>query len=399
MRNDGIEESVRAMLRARYPAVGIHDVRVHQTASPGDGIASTANRVVLEVDYDEGSEAGLPSRMMLKTIFLHRGLRFGLPAIQATGAVLRGLEALPWGSRMRPWVFSAIASYRKRYPHAPDAMYRNEARFYRELRDELILETPETFGCVIDDERRSFAVLLEDLTLRNARFPNAREATTVDEVRQLLGTLASLHAFHWGSARFDVDLRWVATPVSGGMFPVFRALGLDLIRNQVETYPYKQLAIAPLGKRVDELWAALWKAQEILASGPQTLLHGDPHIGNTYLLPNGQGGLLDWQLMVRGRWAHDVTYLMITGLETEERRAHERELLAFYLESLRAHGVASPPDVDEAWLRYRQAAIWGLVIGWLITPTENYGEAITQANLERLVAAVQDLETLRALTD
>jgi hypothetical protein len=59
--------------------------------------------------------------------------------------------------------------------------------------------------------------------------------------------------------------------------------------------------------------------------------------------------------------------------------------------------VQRPPKKDEAWLRYRQAAIWGLVIGWLITPTENYGEAITVANISRLAAAVQDLETLEAL--
>ena len=55
------------------------------------------------------------------------------------------------------------------------------------------------------------------------------------------------------------------------------------------------------------------------------------------------------------------------------------------------------PDEDAAWLLYRQSAMWGLVIGWLITPPQNYGEAITRANLERLVAAVQDLETIAAL--
>jgi hypothetical protein len=41
--------------------------------------------------------------------------------------------------------------------------------------------------------------------------------------------------------------------------------------------------------------------------------------------------------------------------------------------------------------------LWGLVIGWLITPPVNYGEEITRANLTRLVTAAQDLETLQAL--
>jgi aminoglycoside phosphotransferase (APT) family kinase protein len=178
---------------------------------------------------------------------------------------------------------------------------------------------------------------------------------------------------------------------------VFQALGLDLVRNQVETNAYKAAAIEPLRKTVDELWSALWTAQRMAATGPQTLLHGDPHIGNSYLLPDGRAGLLDWQLMVKARWAHDFTYLLITGLSAEERRKHERALLGHYLDELRRYGVEEPPEPNEAWLRYRQSAIWGLVIGWLITPTENYGEEITAANISRLVTAVQDLETFEAL--
>jgi hypothetical protein len=294
-------------------------------------------------------------------------------------------------------VFSAIGAYQRRYPHAPDAMYLNEVRFYREIRPQLSIEAPECFGSLFDEANRSFGVLMEDLTLRGARFPNALTSVTVDEIRGLVATLAGLHARYWQSPSFASELRWLATPVAGGMYPVFQALGLDLIRNQVETNEYKAALLEPLGKTVDELWDALWKAQRMLATGPQTLLHGDPHIANAYLLPDQGGGFLDWQLMVKGRWAHDFTYLLITGLSSEDRRKHERGLLDFYLGELRRHGVESPPEPNDAWLRYRQAAIWGLVIGWLITPTENYGEGITAANISRLVTAVRDLETLEAL--
>ena len=57
----------------------------------------------------------------------------------------------------------------------------------------------------------------------------------------------------------------------------------------------------------------------------------------------------------------------------------------------------SPPSFEHAWLRYRQAAIWGLVIGWLICPPVNYGEAITTANVGRMAKACEDLATLEAL--
>ena len=122
-----------------------------------------------------------------------------------------------------------------------------------------------------------------------------------------------------------------------------------------------------------------------------------PDSCSSVLLPDQRGGFLDWQLMVRGGWAHDVTYLMVTSQSVADRRSHERELLGHYLECLREGGTENAPSFDEAWLLYRQSVIWGLMIGWLITPPTNYGEAITSANIERLVSAVQDLETFKAL--
>ena len=393
--DDLTPEVVTALLAEQHPGALVTGLEVLRSAHRGDGVASTADRVALELEYER--DVGLPSRMLLKTVLLHRGLRFGPSAIQLTGKTLRALGSLPFGSRLRPWVFSAIGAYQRRYPHAPDAMYVNEVRFYRSIRPELSIEAPLCFGSIFDEANRSFGVLMEDLTLRGARFPNAMTSVTLEEMQGLMSTLAALHARYWESPWLDSELRWLATPLSGGMAPVFQALGLDLIRNQVETNEYKAALIQSLGKTVDALWEALWKGQRILAEGPQTLLHGDPHIANTYLLPDARGGFLDWQLMMRGRWAHDFTYLVITGLSTEQRRRHDRALLERYLEALLQHGVRSAPSPSEAWLRYRQAAIWGLVIGWLITPTENYGEAITAANIARLVSAVQDLETLAAL--
>jgi aminoglycoside phosphotransferase (APT) family kinase protein len=182
------------------------------------------------------------------------------------------------------------------------------------------------------------------------------------------------------------------------MYPVFEGIGLDLIRYQVEQHPFKADLIAPLGRSVDDLWDTLWASQRILDAGPHTLLHGDTHIGNTYVLPDGTGGFLDWQLMVRGSYANDVAYVIATGLDPATRRAEQRALIEFYLEQLRRRGVDAP-SFEEAWTGYRLAIIWGIVIGWLITPPVNYGEAITSANISRLVDAALDVDSLGALRD
>lgn len=346
-------ELLTAVLAERSPDVLVRDFEVVQTSQCGDGFASTADRVILGLDFAPGRDAGVPKRVMLKTMLLH--------------------------------------------PHAPQTMYENEVRFYREIRHELPIEAPQGYAGVFDSESGQFGVIMEDLGLRQATFPNSTTPLEVDDIAGLIRTLAALHAQYWQSPRFRTDLDWVATPCSGGMYPIFHAFGLELITDQLEKNPFKAELIEPLPHSLPELWDDLWKLQAILDSEPVTLLHGDPHIGNTYMLPDAGGGLLDWQLMVRGRWSHDVTYLMVTGLSIEQRRSNERDLLRLYLDELRAHRVNGVPDEDAAWRLYRQSAMWGLVIGWLITPPQNYGEAITRGNLERLVAAVEDLGTIAAL--
>jgi hypothetical protein len=346
-------ELLTLLLAERRPAVAVERVRVIETSHCGDGFASTADRAILGLDYAPGCDSGLPTRVLLKTM-LKRSL-------------------------------------------IPDSMYENEVRFYRDIRPELTIEAPRAFASVFDEETGQFGVLMEDLTLRSARFPNATTPVALEEVTGLVHTLAALHAHYWASSRFQRDLRWLPTPRSGGMYEIFKGMGLELVRDQVAKNDFKAESIRPLNRSVDQLWEALWKVQDILDSGPGTLLHGDPHIGNTYLLRDGNGGLLDWQLMVKGRWAHDLTYLLVTALDPDDRRKHERELIATYLDELRRGGVERPPNENEAWMLYRQAVVWGLVIGWLITPPRNYGEAITAANLFRLVSAAQDLETFRAI--
>lgn len=342
-----------SVLSERRPGVVVDEVDILAAKRCGDGVASTADRVVLELTYEGGTSAGLPERMVLKTM---------------------------------------LAS-----PHAPEAMYENEVRFYRELREELDIEAPTSFAGHFDPATGRFGLLLEDLDTRDARFPSALDPVSVEEVRSILGELAGMHARFWDSPRFAGDLAWVDTPMSGGMFDVFDLIGLELIEDQVARNPFKQELIAPLGRTIAEMWELLWQVQRRHCRAPMTLLHGDPHLGNTYMLPGERGGLLDWQLMMRGSWAHDVIYLLVTALDPEARRAHQLELLSEYLDRLAAAGAVGVPSLSAAFDQCRSAALWGLVIGWLICPPDNYGRPITEANISRTVAAVQDLETFSAI--
>jgi hypothetical protein len=346
-------ELLTAALSERQPGVRVEGLRVVEEAHCDTGSASTAARAVLDLDYIAGRDCGLPNRVVLKTVLIR--------------------------------------------PGAPSSLYRNEVRFYRELRPELDLETPQVFASTFDEATGGFGVVMEDVRLRSARFPNATGSMTEPQILSVLSQLAGLHSCFWTSPRFSQDLDWLWTPQSGGFYEFLRGAGGEFLRYQVERSEYKQALLVRLGRSFDEVWECLWAAQQILASEPTTLLHGDTHLGNTYLLPGDRVGLVDWQLMNRGQWSHDVTYIMVTSLDIEYRRRHERDLLAYYLDRLGTGGVQTVPGMEAVWLLYRQTAIWGFLIGWMITPVENYGEEILRANLERLTTALEDLETFAAL--
>ena len=348
-------ELLTAVLAEQRPGVKVVRFEVAEVKQFGQGIVSTADRVTVKLDYAPGCRGDLPERVIIKTMLLS--------------------------------------------PHAPDAMYLNEVRFYRDIRPSLDIETPQCYGSTFDRQTGQFSVVLEDLRERGATFPNVTTPISPAAITYLVKTLASLHARFWMSPRFATDLDWLVTPLSGGMSDVFRSTGFEYLQRRMAKDGFKAGMIAPLGADLATLWSKLWKVQELLEREPTTLLHGDPHIGNTYLLPGDRAGLLDWQLMIRGSWAHDLTYLLVTAMDTETRRNNEREFIELYLEELKRNGVASPPDFEAAWGMYRRAVIWGLVIGWLFTPPINYGERITVENIERLVAAAQDLETLEAIGD
>src|SRR3546814_8868275 len=72
---------------------------------------------------------------------------------------------------------------------------------------------------------------------------------------------------------------------------------------------------------------------------------------------------------------HDVNYIVTTALSIGDRRNHERDLLAYYLDCLKAHGVAGAPDFEESWTEYKRCLVWGVYIGWLTTNIANYGRS------------------------
>lgn len=270
-----------------------------------------------------------------------------------------------------------------------------EVRFYREAVDDVPGERPRVYHAATTGRAQSFALLLEDLGARGARFTNASQALGVDEARLVMVRLARLHAAFWESPRFASDLAWLKSRERNDRYPVERFLCALAVPSGVAAF--RDLVPPTLQADVSRILAARDALEDAWARGPRTLIHGDAHAGNLYFLPNAVG-LLDWQLAQRGQGMRDVAYFLSNSLPIPVRREHERALIALYLATLAKHGV-TPPTVDVAWEQYRLHAIYAWIAAAVTAAAATLQEApIVRAAIERTSVALLDLDSLAALS-
>jgi Ser/Thr protein kinase RdoA (MazF antagonist) len=253
---------------------------------------------------------------------------------------------------------------------------------------ELPLPSPQWYAAAIDRSRLRTLVVMADVTDDGGRPNSALSALSVDAVRSGLAGLARLHAAYWDSPLpaslgflrpWRLRAHWA--PVSGASL----AAGLAKLRRSPKLH-----ALADgLGAR--RLEAQFRHSAAAAATGPLTVLHGDPHPGNTYALPGDATGLYDWQLARIGSWSHDVGYFVASSLGVDDRRAHERSLLDGYLDALRDAGVRHAPTSGAAWDRYRATPAYGLAT-WLHTLAAGsfQPQDVCLATIERFAAAYDD---------
>jgi aminoglycoside/choline kinase family phosphotransferase len=124
-----------------------------------------------------------------------------------------------------------------------------------------------------------------------------------------------------------------------------------------------------------------------------TFVHGDPHLGNTFVEPDGRPGFVDWQGVARGPYIWDVTYFLTGALDTEVRRVNEQDLLRDYLGRLAASGVDAP-SFNDAWLAHRRHMMHGYLS--ILTPDQMQPDSFATIMGGRFARAADDLETLSA---
>ncbi|SPM34444.1 putative aminoglycoside phosphotransferase, partial [Mycobacterium rhizamassiliense] len=257
---------------------------------------------------------------------------------------------------------------------------------------DLPLEHPAVHAALIDEADYDFVLVMEDLRARGADPRDGTRPMTVDEVTTGVRGLGRMHGKYWGE-------RVLREPALGWLEPFVTWEGMQAAPLPVALERLGDDAPAEvLSLGIDELIESIWKPYiRTLTTSPQTLLHGDPHIGNTYLLPSGEVGFLDWQVARRGNWSLDLGYFLQGALTVEDRRASERALLGEYRDAL-ALPAGELPSADEIWLRYRASVAHGLTL-WLVTASAGEWQRtdVSVALAQRYSFAYADLEAASAL--
>jgi aminoglycoside phosphotransferase (APT) family kinase protein len=280
-----------------------------------------------------------------------------------------------------------------RVAHLRNGNLWNEARLFASDVP-LPVDHPIVYKSVVDLLGLDFLLVMEDLTLRDADPRDATRPLSPDQVARGLASLAALHSLYWNlSAQSHPALDWLQTwqATEGWQIGLRRNVSIGLERAG-EALPAAVRTMS--GQEIVERWA---RYVDTLANAPVTLTHGDAHIGNTYVLPGGDVGFLDWQVVRRGRWSQDVGYFLIGSLTEDDRRRHERELIEGYRQALDVPGPERPSR-EAAWREYRSSPAYGLAI-WLSTlGSDGWQRPEVSLTLsERFAAAFVELDSDEAL--
>ena len=269
----------------------------------------------------------------------------------------------------------------------------SEARFYADLAPTLPLRTPTVHAVWHDPGSGAFVILMEDLQSTGCRVPDGVDGIPVDAAARALEDLASMHLAYRDPGRRSAEAPWVSPPGPPSEYGTSRlSFALEHHRERL-TDPFAALADLYVREcaAIHELWHR----------GPQTVIHGDPHIGNLFL--DGEVvGFLDWGLINLSTPLRDVSYFLAMALSIEDRRRDEERLLGHWLEVWNA-GRGDALTFDEVWRAHRLHAAYTVpACCQIVTFPDAISpgrERFSRAFLARAEAAIEDLEALSVLAE
>ncbi|MFP8875150.1 MAG: phosphotransferase [Myxococcota bacterium] len=216
-------------------------------------------------------------------------------------------------------------------------MGRREVVFYQHLASQVPMRVPQVYGAWFDARDGLFALLIEDLETSGCGFPNGEAGVGRELAELAMADFAALHCA--GAPGGELERSVVDPPLRQ---PEYGAAMLEhALATRAEQLEPAFAAVARIyvdrGDAVHDLWEA----------GVAVVTHGDGHLTNLFV-EDDRLGFLDWGCFALAPAMRDVGYFLCMALSVEDRRRHERELIARYLEHCQQL-AGSAPSFKAAW--------------------------------------------------
>ncbi len=276
-------------------------------------------------------------------------------------------------------------------------MYQREIDFFAKIAPSLDMPLTRCFFADNDPASGMAIVVLEDLKAYRAGDQVA--GIGPDEAKRIIDAYAPLNASFWG--RCDQPLLDDCMRIDSSYLEPFLPGVYGTWERCRELFPH---CIAPevldaLPRYVESMRAL----HAMMGARTQTLVHGDVRLDNVMF---GEGPeqhpivLIDWQAIMVSNPMQDLAYMLSQSMETELRRAHEDELIAYYRDRVTELGVEGY-CIEQATADYDVGVLWimcyPLIIGGAFDPANERGLALAEAVLRRSTTTVADRNLLSLL--
>ena len=276
-------------------------------------------------------------------------------------------------------------------------MYEREVTFFRRIAPAVDVPMPECYAAELHPETGEAIVVLEDL--RGYRCGDQVAGCDAETAKDIIDALVPLHATFWDDTNRDILA--TAMRIDGEYIEGFSPAVEATWQRAVEMFGDCMTDYVRDG--IEQFVGSIRDLHRMMGARTQTLVHGDVRLDNV-MFGEEEGHhkimLLDWQATMVSNPLQDVAYLLSQNVRTEERRAHELELLHHYHDRLVEHGVDNysfEQCVDDYDVAVLFLLSYPIIVAGAFDPANERGRLLAEAFLGRSVQTVTDRDLFARL--
>jgi hypothetical protein len=236
-------------------------------------------------------------------------------------------------------------------------LYEAEVRFYQEIAPRLGPAVPAMHWGEVEPQTGRFTLVLDDLT-GTSQVGDMVAGCSLEQAALAIAALPALQAPVWDDPALP-GRPWLDPVRTDMMFAaVAPALDLFLERFAGRLEPKHVSLVRRLAPQAGGYRTRVWEP-------PYVVAHSDYRLDNMLFCSTGDAppiSVVDWQGARLGPPLLDAAVLLGACMSTEQRRAHERELLRDYHERLVSAGIGGF-SFDDCLESYRRCSLWPFLLG------------------------------------